>query len=305
LGHVPKPGRYVAEDKVYTATDEHIRSNGEHQPPTGKPILAVGDSFTWGDQVSDDETWPSYLERTLGKRIVNAGVAGYGVDQAVLRAEQLVEDYEPELLIGFFIPADVWRSELSYFAAPKPYFRVVAGKLELHNVPVPQRRATSTFKRVLGYSHACDWLLGRVARGWYLTETGPVSEHEQGPEVCALLTDRLAALRDRHRCKLLLVLGSGLQIIEKKPVHPRNTEDMTERMIRRAKELDIDVLNLVPRLREKIAADPSLKEKWFYGHMTPEGNAWVAAQIAERLERVLKESHDAERQQPVQNGAGR
>jgi hypothetical protein len=46
----------------------------------------VGDSFTFGDQVSNHETWPACLERKTGTGVANAGVFGYGGAQSVLRA---------------------------------------------------------------------------------------------------------------------------------------------------------------------------------------------------------------------------
>ena len=49
-----------------------------HPNPTAKyKILTVGDSFTWGDQVSDNDTWQSFLNKRLKDfEFVNAGVFG-------------------------------------------------------------------------------------------------------------------------------------------------------------------------------------------------------------------------------------
>jgi hypothetical protein len=44
-----------------------------------------GDSFCQCRGVQDHETWQAYLERIEGKRILNFGVGGYGLDQAYLR----------------------------------------------------------------------------------------------------------------------------------------------------------------------------------------------------------------------------
>src|SRR5262245_37601591 len=69
-----------------------LRVNPNFEPTSaGGAILTVGDSFVFGDQVSDDETWPALLERRLNRRVVNGGVSGYGPGQAVLRAEQLLK----------------------------------------------------------------------------------------------------------------------------------------------------------------------------------------------------------------------
>jgi lysophospholipase L1-like esterase len=50
-------------------------------------IIAIGDSFTFGHGVQDDETYPAVLERLLEARghdvqVLNAGVPGYNTDQA-------------------------------------------------------------------------------------------------------------------------------------------------------------------------------------------------------------------------------
>lgn len=43
--------------------------------PTGA-IVAVGDSFAVGSEVSDEASWPAFLERALEELVVNARVLG-------------------------------------------------------------------------------------------------------------------------------------------------------------------------------------------------------------------------------------
>ena len=84
-----------------------LRINPKFDPLSpSDPILAVGDSFVFGDQVSDDETWPALLERRLNRRVVNGGVSGYGLLQSVLRAEQLLKQ-QPYSLVILSILIDV------------------------------------------------------------------------------------------------------------------------------------------------------------------------------------------------------
>ena len=49
------------------AADE---SGGEQV--AGAPILAVGNSFTYGDEVNDGQTWPAQLQLLTGRRVLNA-----------------------------------------------------------------------------------------------------------------------------------------------------------------------------------------------------------------------------------------
>ena len=54
-------------------------------------ILIVGDSFAFGDQVSNNQTWASCIERKLEIRTDNGGVGGYGAAQSILRAQYEIE----------------------------------------------------------------------------------------------------------------------------------------------------------------------------------------------------------------------
>lgn len=66
-------------------------------------IAAFGDSFVYGSEVRDRESWPYQLESALpGVEVLNFGVGGYGTDQAYLMYEKFGKQYEPRLvLIGF------------------------------------------------------------------------------------------------------------------------------------------------------------------------------------------------------------
>src|SRR5476649_157702 len=64
LGYVPRPG--------YATADVHIDSDGFRvtgdAPASGAPLLAVGDSYTYGEEVKDAETWPAHLQQLTGRR---------------------------------------------------------------------------------------------------------------------------------------------------------------------------------------------------------------------------------------------
>lgn len=79
-----EPGLHVVSRKIPQLPHEvSVNALGFRGPettiaPTRPRILAIGDSFTWGDGVDDDETLPSQLQQMLGDRveILNGGVAG-------------------------------------------------------------------------------------------------------------------------------------------------------------------------------------------------------------------------------------
>jgi hypothetical protein len=171
LGWIPSPGQF-SSGWTSNADASNIRSTGRSISTAGRPILAVGDSFTFGEEVEDGETWAAHLEEILNKRVLNAGVSAYGIDQAFLRAELLLDKYDPDVVILSFIGDDINRTEYSYFAYGqgwKPYFEYENGSLVLRNVPVPQEPAPigSRSFRALDYSCLADAVLDRIASRWW------------------------------------------------------------------------------------------------------------------------------------------
>ena len=71
LGWIPSPGRFGS---VWTSNVDasSVRSNGRSISTASRPVLAVGDSFTFGDEVEDGETWAAHLEAILNTRVLNA-----------------------------------------------------------------------------------------------------------------------------------------------------------------------------------------------------------------------------------------
>jgi hypothetical protein len=115
LGYALADGTFKMREPAWngaTITIRHgVRVNPNFEPTsTDGAILAVGASFVFGEQVSDDETWPALLERELSRRVVNGGVSGYGPVQALLRAEQLLKLQDYSLIIlSILVGIEPWR----------------------------------------------------------------------------------------------------------------------------------------------------------------------------------------------------
>jgi len=289
LGFAPTPG--VAPDNVWgtavTVTADGLRSNGAPAPP-GDPIVAVGDSFTWGDEVDDDQTWPAALERRLGRPVLNGGVFGYGFDQVVLRAESLLERFPAaDTLVVSLIPDDVLRCEYAYRYAWKPYFEIEHGDLALRNVPVPPPHrgppGESAWRRSLRWSFLADFVMRRLdPEGWLLPDSLRI--HRQGVAVARLLVDRLANAAERRGHRLLVMLQW----------HPLWDGDPAEPVLARARERGIEVLRVEPLLRAEMGTGRGSARRFFgiedapggelrVKHMNPAGNAQVARFLADRL----------------------
>lgn len=78
-------------------------------------ILAIGDSFTFGPYVPNEDTWPAQLERLLDislhpnvtTQVLNAGVAGYTIVDEFYYLRERGLALEPDLVILAFFPNDI------------------------------------------------------------------------------------------------------------------------------------------------------------------------------------------------------
>lgn len=164
------------------------------------PVLVVGDSIAHGDEVADGEAWPSLLQLALRRRVLNAALTGYGLDQIVLRAEKVVRQVRPALLVLSFASDDLRRSEMKrVWGVEKPYFSPGNGTLVLHDVPVPPSPTPADtldfWQWLFGWSQLVDTVLRH--EGWQFEWS---SDHErvlprgEGERMACPLMRRLAAL---------------------------------------------------------------------------------------------------------------
>ncbi len=286
LGWVPEPGRTGRENLWHTQVTidgDGLRGNGPASLPRNPPsILALGDSFTFGDEVSDDETWPAALERELHRSVVNAGVFGYGVDQAVLRGEQLSESLHPAVIILGLLGDDTWRCEFSVRkGVGKPWFRLAGDDVVLASAeiapPTASDRDLDWLRWSLGHSLLFDRLMRAEFPFWWLQGVRRSERvHGDGIEVSARLMRRLADVARQHHAKALVVA-----------LYDRRVRDQERRactaVLDRARACGLATLDLAPDLQSLRRHDPDAHARLYRGHFTAEGNAWAAARIAERL----------------------
>ena len=86
-------------------------------------VLTVGDSFTFGDQVNNDQTWQSCINRNQTQiELFNGGVGGYGSLQALKRAGRLLKDNRYDgLILSIVSYDDIIRDRMDYMMGfPSP-----------------------------------------------------------------------------------------------------------------------------------------------------------------------------------------
>jgi hypothetical protein len=82
------------------------------KPPGLKRIVSLGDSFTIGYEVNNDQTFSSILEQRLRSsginvEVLNAGVSGYSNAEEVLYLERELFKYSPDVVLLSFAPNDL------------------------------------------------------------------------------------------------------------------------------------------------------------------------------------------------------
>ncbi len=61
-------------------------------PQAGPVLIAAGCSFTYGMGINDQDTWPWMVQEKMpGYHVINAGTSAYGVGQALMRADSVIE----------------------------------------------------------------------------------------------------------------------------------------------------------------------------------------------------------------------
>jgi len=298
LGYVPRPG--YSTPKGYNAPDIRFDAAGyrmNSDAPAGSgaggdPILALGDSYTYGEEVNNGETWPAILQRLTGRPVLNAGVAGYGFDQIVLRAGLLAPTVHPSAVVVSFIADDLRRTEARrLWGADKPWFDIEQGKLALRGVPVPPRtdprRTLSFVQWALGRSYLVDFVLRRLnlMEDWFGDHIR-VHRAGTGERIGCLLTERLAELQRSIATPLLLVAQYDPYVFRTGGLDQRR---ITGLVLDCARQRGLKVLDTYDAIaRHSGDGGPlGLYGQW---HMNAAGNALVAGLIAAALkEPALKE----------------
>jgi lysophospholipase L1-like esterase len=131
----------VYDNKVLNSNSRGIRGTAEYsytKNPSKTRILVLGDSFTFGEEVSDNETYPCNLQQLLpNTEIINFGMRGYGHDQMLIYLQEEGIKYEPDVVILGFLTPDTTRNMLMFRDYAKPKFILAHGQLILVNSPVP------------------------------------------------------------------------------------------------------------------------------------------------------------------------
>jgi hypothetical protein len=123
FGYVPIPGNKVGcFGESYSINKNGFREYYDFNENISDTLI-VGDSFGYGDEVSDNETISYYLNKYYEISNINAAVYGYGLDQALLRAKLLSKEYNVKNILLIISPGGYMRTNIiERNGIAKPYF---------------------------------------------------------------------------------------------------------------------------------------------------------------------------------------
>lgn len=252
--------------------------------PGKKRLLIIGDSYTFGFKVRDEETYPSVLmSRYLpGVEVINCGVPGYGTDQQVLQYEREGCSFRPDIVILGFYTRDLFRNDTGFRSYAKPVFELHGDDLVLANHVIPSPT------ELLRMYREGEKTIG--PNGLYLAEYGKRifekldrrSLDENTPEwrITARILERFLRTAEGYGTQAFLLIIPNEEILQK---DRSATHDTVRLLGMECGRIGMPYLDLSPVLREKSKSDP---RPLYDGHFT----SWGHEVTAEALYNELKNS---------------
>ncbi len=122
------------------------RPTPSYPVPGNECISLYGDSYVYGNEVTDEEAWGNLLSSMKKCRVANYGYSAYGTDQALLRFLSMKHDETPMSILGIFMTnfkrnVNQYRyyfdgRDSSRFLFKPRFLLLPAGELQL--IPLPE-----------------------------------------------------------------------------------------------------------------------------------------------------------------------
>ncbi|MEW6407099.1 MAG: hypothetical protein AB1465_00210 [Patescibacteria group bacterium] len=299
LGWINKPSTDISIDLGEGKKHVFIDSYGFRNTPKNHvyyrdlrydKIIALGDSFTFGYGVNNDETWPFYLEKQLRAKdrkvqVINMGCTAYGLDQEFLWFRRDGLKFKSKIVILGLLDISFSRATLSRWiqGENKPKFKISNGKLILANIPVPKpsrvgsiRISKSDIPDIL-FNWRGSYIMSFLRDRFYrlnLLFMKKLPECSESFYLGKALLRELNLLCNQNNIKLIILLIPKREWENNLPAIYYSMKDLKN-------ELSIDIIDTI----ELFNAD-NLKWQYLYdgsGHFSAEGNKIVANYVYEYL----------------------
>ena len=265
LGWFPSPNsrKLIKASRTITAINNSDGLRAPERVTNNKPVVVfLGDSLVWGFDVDASERFTEKLQSQHPEwAIYNFGVSGYGNDQEYLLLQKYFARYRPRLVVTI-ICADndnednAWNFRGGYY---KPWFKLEAGSLKLHGVPVP-KSAKSFFAEHTVLSHS---FVLRLLVSFYYRLKAPAPVKNGDPPTGVILLEMRKYVLERGA-----LFAVGLQ---------RSNSELEDFL----RKFQIPYVDLT-------TTNPLHTYPRFGNHWTPEGHNLVAVKINDFLTAIEK-----------------
>ena len=265
------------------------RDLAEVKPPGAVRILALGDSYTFGAFVDDDQTYPARLEKMLQARragraieVVNGGVGGFGILDERALWEKAGERLDPAIVLITFSPNDV-----SDMTRPRPMIEQMRAHADLKSSLLlgPPLRLLMSSAVFNGLQIVAARIRSATRSHAAIPEIEPSrAGPERAPEAWEAYHEALKDLASRiqrggRRALLVLYPSHGT-------VQGADRPWGSEILPAWALQADLPCLDLLPAFRAAPLAADLLYLVPKDPHPSPAGHALAASRIAEEIERL-------------------
>jgi hypothetical protein len=233
--------------------------------------VVIGDSYTFGEGVNDDQTYCADLERLLdGVEVLNLAVHGYGTDQQLLRLQLDGLAYRPDVVVLGYYEDDVARNRLRFRDYQKPHFSVVNNQLVLDNTPIesPESYKSRPHIRSLGYLN----IFMTALRERQLE----VENVDRSRRILGAIVEAARSIGARF---VQIYLPTPDQIHANESIHPGLYSHLCERD-------DVTCVDPTPALY-RIVADNTDWRRLFRYHYAPEIHQAIAQDLARAMPQLL------------------
>jgi len=258
------------------------------EQPEGIRIFTIGDSFTYGWGTYDEYTFTSLLDVNTVAEVINAGVNGYGIDQAYLMWELEGKKLNPSIVIlGYFV-GDFNRNISIVWTLPKPYFVYDENtqNYDLRGIPVPDRNSlleqgeleVDSWLRVF---RVIPWLKRGIKKRFNSNGDSGLCDYEgllQRAQLNDYILNRLNESVTESGARLLVVIIGPYA--KKSYVPSSETQCIEDFIIESCRTNGIELINLDEMMREDKFYSSFYSQN---GHWTESGHRFAAEKIADAL----------------------
>lgn len=271
--------------------------------------VVLGDSFTFGLGVNDEETFVSRLNQGAqgDRRYLNLGVVGFSTDQECLLLEERAIMFRPGVVVVVvYLANDLLDNTLAFPVQAehaKPYFEQTTEGLILRQVPVPastkppELRGQTLGTMILGHSGGD---IGRVVRAWlngleWVRRTGMARlgsglavdftpRVQPQIDLFSSIVSQMERVCASHKATLVLALLPGRSFIEQPSgLSARYQEHLRRQIVAEPGTPGVAVIDLAGLMLDRYSREEG---RWYYpneGHLTPLGHQVIADLLASAL----------------------